>query len=58
LMAFGVTLLNWRHDFSDLFHWNDAISLIIAMACLTGLVLLLAKTARAEAKAHGLVANA
>ena len=45
---FGVTLLNWRHGFSDLFRWNDAISFLLALVCLGGLARLLAQAAQAE----------
>lgn len=48
LMAFGVTLMNWRHDFSDLFRWNDAVSLVAALGCLIALVMVLARGVRSE----------
>ena len=46
LMALGTTLLNWRHSYAELFRWNDAISLAVALACLSGLVLVLARATR------------
>jgi hypothetical protein len=45
-MAFGTTLLNRRPDFSGLFGWNDAISLVCAGAFLIAAVGLLARSAR------------
>ena len=45
LMAFGTTLLNRRPDLSDLFGWNDVISIGLAAACLAGALILLARAA-------------
>jgi hypothetical protein len=45
LVAFGTTLLHRRPEPAGLFGWNDLISLAIAIACLAGAVILLAKTA-------------
>jgi len=46
LMDFGVTLLNRRSESADVFQWNDAISLTVAITCLTSAVILLARHSR------------
>jgi hypothetical protein len=46
-MAFGTTLLNQLPQWNGPFGWNDGVSLAVAVACLGGAVILLAKAAAA-----------
>lgn len=48
LMAFGTTLLHARPAWSGPLGWNDAVSLAIAGACLTGAIILLARQVSSE----------